>query len=236
MTAEEKLVTPSPQLGSAMAAVFRRDLLLAFRRRGDLFNPILFFFLVSILIPLGVSAEEAVLAELAPGIIWVMALLATLLSMDGLFRSDFDDGTLEQLVISPHPLYLLVLSKIAVHWLVTGLPLAVLSPVLAATFALPSAGYGPLLLSLLVGTVNLSLIGAIGAALTVSLRKGGVLISLIIIPFYAPTLVFGTLAVTNAIFELPYRGHIAYIGALLALTLCLAPLAIASALKISVNN
>lgn len=233
---DTELVSPSPRLGSALLAVFRRDLVLAFRHRGELFNPILFFFLVSSLIPLGVSSEPSVLAKLAPGIIWVMALLATLLSMDSLFRSDFDDGTLEQLVISPHPLYLLVLGKVAVHWLVTGLPLAVLSPLLAASFSLPGDGYWPLFLSLLVGTISLSLIGAIGAALTVSLRKGGILISLIIIPFYAPVLIYGTLAVTNAMIGLPFRAHIAILGALLALALCLAPLAIASALRISVNN
>lgn len=236
MNNEDRLVSASPRLSSALAAVVKRDLTLAFRHRGDLFNPILFFLLVSTLIPLGVSAEKEVLAMLAPGITWVMALLATLLSMDNLFRSDFDDGTLEQLVISPHPMYLLMLAKVFTYWLVTGLPLAIVSPFLALSFSLPSGAFWALFLSLLVGGMALSFIGAIGAALTVSLRKGGMLISLIIIPLYAPVLIFGTKAVTNAVVELPYYPHIAILGAILAMALGLAPLAIASAIKISVNN
>lgn len=223
-------------LGAALAAMLRRDLLLAYRSRGELLNPILFFLLVSVLIPLGVSPEPEVLTLLAPGIIWVMALLATLLSMDGLFRGDFDDGSLEQLVVSPHPLYLLILAKVLVHWLVTGLPLTLVSPLLGLWMSLPAEGFVALFLSLLIGTVTLSMIGAIGAALTVALRKGGVLISLLIIPFYTPVLLFGTVAVSSAITGLPYAGLIAVLAALMALSMGLAPLATAGALKISIDN
>lgn len=226
----------TPGLGRALTATLHRDLLLAYRSRGELLNPILFFLLVSVLIPLGVSPEPEVLSLLAPGIIWVMALLATLLSMDGLFRSDFDDGSLEQLVVSPHPLYLLVLAKVLVHWLVTGLPLTLISPLLGLWLSLPAEGFLPLFLSLLIGTVTLSMVGAIGAALTVALRKGGVLISLLIIPFYTPVLLFGTVAVGSAVAGLPYAGLIAVLASLMALSMGLAPIATAGALKISIDN
>ncbi|MCW8193535.1 heme exporter protein CcmB [Proteobacteria bacterium 005FR1] len=236
MTAVESSLPNQVKLGTAVTAVFRRDLLLAYRHRGELVNPVLFFFLVSMLIPLGVSPNPEVLALLAPGIIWVMALLATLLSMDGLFRGDFDDGSLEQLVVSPHPMYLLVLAKVVVHWLVTGLPLTLVSPLLGLWMALPPDGFVALFLSLLIGTVTLSMIGAIGAGLTVALRKGGVLISLIIIPFYTPVLLFGTVAVSNAINGLPYAGLLAILGSFMALSMGLAPLATAGAIKISING
>jgi len=176
------------------------------------------------------------LGIIAPGIIWVMALLATLLSVDGLFRSDYDDGSLEQLVISPHPLFLMVLVKILIHWLVTGLPLTLLSPLLGMWLSLPDAAYVPLFLSLLLGTACLSLVGAIGAGLTVALRKGGLLISLIIMPLYVPVLVIGTGAVTYAIDGFPYVSLMTIMGAFLALAIGLAPLATASALKISLDG
>lgn len=236
MEGQARLASTDVRISTGIAALLRRDLLLAYRHRGELFNPVLFFFLVSMLIPLGVSPEPEVLALLAPGIIWVMALLATLLSMDGLFRGDFDDGSLEQLVVSPHPMYLMVLAKVMVHWLVTGLPLTLVSPLLGLWMSLPPAGFVALFLSLLVGTVTLSMIGAIGAGLTVALRKGGVLISLIIIPFYTPVLLFGTVAVTNAVTGLPYAGLIGILGSFMALSMGLAPLATAGAIKISINN
>jgi heme exporter protein B len=236
MAVAESFDSNQLKLGTAVGAVVRRDLLLAYRHRGELLNPVLFFFLVSMLIPLGVSPDPEVLALLAPGIIWVMALLATLLSMDGLFRGDFDDGSLEQLVVSPHPMYLLVLAKVLVHWLVTGLPLTLVSPLLGLWMALPPDGFVALFLSLLIGTVTLSMIGAIGAGLTVALRKGGVLISLIIIPFYTPVLLFGTVAVSNAINGLPFAGLLAILGSFMALSMGLAPLATAGAIKISINN
>lgn len=235
MSGSQELANTSPT-GLAIAGLLRRDLLLAYRHRSELANPLLFFILVTALVPIGVSAEPSDLAKLAPGILWVMALLATLLSMDALFRADFDDGTLEQLVISGHPLYLMALAKALVHWLVTGLPLTLLSPLIAMTLSLPVSGYLPLILSLLVGTVTLSLLGAIGASLTVALRKGGVLISLIIIPFYVPVLMFGTAAVKNGILGQDYAGHIAFLLGFTSLALGLAPFAIAGGVKLSVSQ
>ncbi|GAB3106211.1 heme exporter protein CcmB [Aestuariicella hydrocarbonica] len=226
----------TPGIGAGFWATLRRDVLIAFRHRGEMANPIMFLLMVITMVPLGISPESAVLANLAPGMIWVVALLATLLSLDGLFRSDFEDGSLEQLLMSPQPLYFQVLAKVLVHWLVTGLPLTVMAPILGVMLSLPSAGYGPLMASLLLGTGCLSLIGAIGAALTVALRKGGILISLIIMPLYVPVLIFGASAVTSAIDGFPMSGQLAVLGAFLALSVILAPLAAAGALRISVNG
>lgn len=221
---------------SLFLATLKRDLTLAFRNRGDVINPLVFFLIAITMIPLALGPEKAVLVRIAPGIIWVMALLATLLSLDNLFRSDFDDGSLEQLLISPYPLTLSVLAKVCVHWLATGLPLTLLAPVLGIMLSLPVGAFGALVLSLLLGTAAMSLIGSIGAALTVGLRKGGVLISLIIMPLYIPILIFGASAVQTAALGDPYRMQLAVIGAVLALSLVLAPLAAAGALRISVNG
>ncbi len=226
----------SPSMSAAIRALLRRDLLLAYRHRGEIANPLVFFMIVITMLPLGISPESAVLGSLAPGMIWVVALLATLLSLDSLFRSDFDDGSLEQILISPHPLYFIVLVKVFVHWLVTGLPLALLSPLLGVMLFLPEAGFTPLFLSLLMGTGVLSLIGAIGAALTVALRKGGLLLSLIIMPLYVPVLIFGASVVRSAIEGFPIAGELAVLGALLAVSIVLAPMAAAGALRISVNG
>ncbi|MGI1677991.1 MAG: heme exporter protein CcmB [Cellvibrionaceae bacterium] len=223
-------------LVTALAALAKRDLLLAYRNRGELLNPLVFFLIAVAMIPLGVSPDPQLLASIAPGIIWVMALLATLLSIDGLFRADFDDGSLEQMVINPHPMYLQVIVKVFIHWLVTGLPLTLLSPVLAMWLSLPEAGYLALFLSLLLGTACLSLVGAIGAGLTVALRKGGLLISLIVMPLYVPVLIIGSGAVTNAIDGFPFMSLMTIMGAFLALSIAFAPLATASALKVSLNG
>lgn len=220
-------------LARAMAQQFTRELKLAYRARSDWANPMIFFVLVITMIPIGISPDARLLAVLAPGMIWVVALLATLLSLDALFRADMDDGSLDQLLISPHPLPLLVLSKIAVHWLVTGLPLTLMSPLLGVMLSLPAEGYLPLISSLLIGTACLSFIGAIGAALTVSLRKGGLLISLIIMPFYVPVLIFGANGVSRAIEGFPHGGQLAVLGAILALAVATAPFAVAGALRIS---
>jgi heme exporter protein B len=223
-------------MSSGLKALLQRDLTLAFRNRGELTNPLVFFLMVIAMVPLGVSPESKVLANLAAGMIWVVALLATLLSLDSLFRNDFDDGSLEQILISPHPLYFIVLVKVFVHWLVTGLPLALISPLLGVMLFLPDAGFLPLCLSLLMGTAVLSLIGAIGAALTVALRKGGLLLSLIIMPLYVPVLIFGASVVRTAIDGFPVAGELAVLGAFLAMAIVLAPIAAAGALRISVNG
>jgi len=225
----------SLSLRRALLAGLRRELVIAFRHKGDLANPLIFFLMVVVFIPLGISEEPAMLARIAPGVLWVIALLATLLSLDGLFRSDFDDGSLEQLVLSPQPLGYLVLTKVLVHWLVTGVPLTLLAPVLGVMLQLPVEGYLVLVLSLLVGTGSLSLIGSIGAALTVGLRKGGLLLSLVIMPFYVPVLIFGSGAVKNAIQGFAVGAELAVLVAMLLGWLMLAPFAIAGALKISVR-
>lgn len=222
-------------LRRALLAGLRREWVIAFRHKGDLANPLIFFLMVVVFIPLGISEEPAMLARIAPGVLWVIAHLATLLSLDGLFRSDFDDGSLEQLVLSPQPLACLVLTKVLVHWLVTGVPLTLLAPVLGVMLQLPVDGYGVLVLSLLVGTGSLSLIGSIGAALTVGLRKGGLLLSLIIMPFYVPVLIFGSGAVKNAIQGFPVGAELAILCAMLVGWCMFAPFAIAGALKISVR-
>lgn len=223
----------APAVFAIFIATFRRDLVLAVRQRGELLNPLVFFVIASSLIPLGVSPESSLLATIAPGMIWVMALLATLLSLDGLFRSDFEDGSLEQMLIVPQPLYLAVLAKIAVHWSVTGLPLTLLAPLLGVMLALPAQGFAPLLLSLLLGTACMSLVGAVGAALTVALRKGGLLLSLIVMPLYIPVLIFGTSAVHYGIEGVAIHAQLAILGSFLALALVFAPLAAAGALRIS---
>ncbi len=220
----------------AMKAVFARDMKVAFRQRQDLLNPLLFFVMVVTLFPLGVSPEVSFLQEAGAGILWVAALLSVLLSLDHLFRHDFDDGTLEQLVLHPHPLFLLVLAKTLAHWVVTGLPLVLLTPVLGVMVHLNGNSIAILCLTLLIGTPVLSLIGAIGAALTLGLRSAGVLLSLLIIPLYIPVLIFGTGSVAAAAEGAPVSAYIALMAAFLALAVTLAPFAAAAALKISLSN
>lgn len=219
----------------AFTACFRRDLLISLRHRGELINPLMFFVIAISLIPLGVGPESQLLARLAPGVLWVMALLACLLSLDGLFRSDFEDGTLEQMLIQPQPLYLMVFAKVLVHWLLTGLPLTLLAPLLGVMLALPAQAFATLCLSLLLGTASMSLIGAMGAALTVSLRRGGLLLSLIVMPLYIPVLIFGASAVSYALDASPETVPLAVLGAILALAMVLAPLATAAALRMSTS-
>lgn len=222
-------------LAGFLASV-RRDLRVAARHKSELANPLVFFLIAITLIPLGVSPEKSVLTLLAPGIVWVMALLATLLSLDGLFRSDYDDGSLEQMLISPQSLYFAVMAKVFVHWLVSGLPVALLAPLLGVMLSLPLDGYWALFLSLLLGTASMSLIGAVGAALTVSLRKGGLLLSLIVMPLYIPVLIFGASAVQTAVQGGDIGMQLAILGAFLALALVLAPVAAMGALRISTNG
>ena len=217
-------------------AILRRDLLLAVRYRGDLANPLIFFFVIIALIPLGLTPDSKELSEIAPGMLWITALLASLLSLDGLFKDDFADGTLEQIIILPQPLYFMVLAKTIVHWVVTGLPLSLLAPVLGLMLSLPETGYLPLMLSLLIGTAILSLIGSIGAALTLPLSKEGVLLSLIVIPFYMPVLIFGSNIVVLAVDGLSIASPLAIMGALLALSLLISPYVTSCAFRLSIDG
>lgn len=213
----------------------KRDLKLAYRNRAALANPLLFFVMVVSLFPFGVGPEKSALANIAPGVLWVAALLATLLALDHLFQSDFDDGSLEQVLLSPHPLPLLALSKTLAHWLTTGVPLIIASPLLALLLHLPDSAYITLLLSLALGTPALSLIGGIGAALTVSIRRSGLLLSLLVMPLYIPVLIFGASSVQAAAVGLSPLGHLYILAAILMLSVTLAPFAIATALRISLN-
>lgn len=215
--------------------LLRRQLLLAVRRPIDIGNPLLFFAMVVALFPLGLGPAPEKLAGFAPGVLWITALLSNLLTSDSVFRSDFDDGSLEQLVLAPQPLFLSVLAYIGAHWLTTGLLLAVLSPVFALMLNLPLAAVGTLVVSLLLGTAVLSLIGGIGAALTVGLKRGGMLISLLILPLYIPVLIFGSAAVQAASSGVPAGPYLALLGALLCLAIALAPLAMAAGLRISID-
>ncbi|MDA9352364.1 heme exporter protein CcmB [Porticoccaceae bacterium] len=223
-------------MASGFSAYLRRDLLLAYRRRGEAASPLIFFVMVSTLIPLGITPESARLAEIAPGIIWVMALLATLLSTDSLFASDYQDGSLEQLLISPQLLAMPVLGKITAHWMVTGLPLTLASPLLGLMLSLPAEGYVPMMASLAIGTACLSLVGSVGAALTVSLRKGGLLLSLLVMPLYMPVIIFGSATVQSAIDGFAWSGPLAILGAMLAAAIALCPIAAAGALRLTSIN
>lgn len=225
----------SGSLRGAFFALVRRDLLLAFRRRTELLFPVIFLLVVISLFPLGIGPSPQLLARIAPGVIWIAALLATVISLDALFRSDFEDGTLEQFVISGHPLTLIALAKIATHWLVAGLPIVLLSPLLALWMNLPPDSLGVLLLTLLLGTPILSLIGSIGVGLTISLKRGGQLLSLLVFPLYVPILIIATAAVMAASDSLPYTQFLGLLFAGLITSVTLAPFATAAALKISLS-
>ena len=222
-------------MAGAFFALLRRDLLLAFRRRTELLFPVAFLLVVVSLFPLGIGPNPALLARIAPGVIWIAALLATVISLDGLFRSDFDDGTLEQFILSGHSLTLIVLVKIVAHWLVAGLPLILLSPLLALWMKLPMESLGVMLLTLALGTPILSLIGSIGVGLTVGLKRGGQLLSLLVFPLYVPILIVSTAAVMAASDGLPYGAFLGLLSAGLVLSVTLAPFAAAAALKISLS-
>jgi heme exporter protein B len=221
--------------GTAFTALLRRDFLLAYRRRAELLQPLVFLLVVVTLFPLGVGPSLGLLANIAPGVIWIAALLATVLSLDSLFRSDFEDGTLEQMVLSGQSLALIALARTVSHWLVAGLPIVLLSPLLAMWMNLPDEGLLILIESLAIGTPVLSLIGAIGGALTVSLKRGGQLLSLLVFPLYVPLLILATSAVSSAIAGLPYTGQLGLMLAGLIASMTLAPFATAAALKLSLT-
>jgi len=231
---ETDAVKPSSLLG-AWRAMLLRDLTLAMRRRADVLTTLFFFIIVVSLFPLGVSPEMSVLREIAPGVIWVAALLASMLSLGRLFSEDFQDGTLEQMLLLPQPLSVLVLAKVKAHWLVSGLPLVLLSPLLGMQLGLDGDAILLLMLTLLLGTPVLSLIGSVGAALTLGVRGGGVLVSLLVLPLYIPVLIFGTGAVDAAVSGMEFDGHLSLLGAFLVLALFTTPLATAAALRISVE-
>ena len=213
-----------------------REARLLFRRPAELLNPLVFFAIVIALFPLAVGPDTQLLQRLSPGLVWVAALLSVLLSLDGLFRSDFEDGSLEQWVLSSQPLALLVLAKVLAHWAFSGLALVLLSPLLALMLGLPTACLSVLLLSLLLGTPVLSLLGAVGAALTVGLKRGGLLLALLILPLYIPVLILGSGALQAALEGMPATGYLLWLGSLTALAVTLTPFAIAAGLKISVGE
>ena len=214
-------------------AIVRRDLTLAMRRRSDVLTTLFFFVIVVSLFPLGIGPELNTLRLIAPGVVWVAALLASMLALERLFAADFEDGTLEQMLMTPQPLFLLVLGKVAAHWLVTGVPLVLMAPLLGLQYDLSAEALRVLMTSLLLGTPALSLIGAIGAALTLGLRGGGVLVSLLVLPLCIPVLIFGAGAVEANVSGLGEEGYLSMLGAILVLSLLFAPLAVSAALRVS---
>jgi heme exporter protein B len=227
--------TKGTSVGRAFISTLKRDLLIAFKRKNDIANPFMFFFIVVSLFPIGIGPDADKLSEIAPGVIWIAVLLSSMLSMDSLYRADFEDGSLEQLLLSPNPLFFLVLAKNISHWLVSGLPVILVSPILAYMLNLPSEAYAVLVMSLLIGTPIISLLGSIAVALTVGLGSRGLILAVITLPMSVPVLIFGTLAVQSQLNGINPTGYLALLFAMFAAALSLAPLASAAALRISVN-
>ncbi|MCQ9121496.1 heme exporter protein CcmB [Rodentibacter pneumotropicus] len=216
--------------------IIKRELKIAMRKRSEILNPLWFFLIVITLFPLVIGPDPKLLSRIAPGIAWVAALLSALLSFERLFRDDFIDGSLEQLMLTKQPLVLTALSKVIAHWLLTGLPLILLSPIVALLLSLEIHLWWALALTLLLGTPVLSCIGAIGVALTVGLRKGGVLLSLLVVPLFIPVLIFASSVLDAAGLNLPYMGQLAILGAMMVGAITLSPFAVAAALRISLDN
>lgn len=223
-------------IGSAARLVFMRDMTLAWRRWDEVAQPLIFYIVVTTLFPLATTPDLQQLREIAPGVIWVAALLASLLALESLFRSDVEDGTMEQWVLTGQPLGWLLLSKVAGHWVLTGLPLVVMSPVVGTALGLPSEAFGALVGSLLLGTATLSVLGGIGAALTVGVRRGSVLLSLLVLPLAMPMLIFGSRAVSMAMDGDSPAGPLQLLAAIFFLVLSLGPVAMSAAIRISVEN
>jgi len=219
----------------AFALVVRRELRLSFRRPDQLLQPLVFFLIVTTLFPLGLSLQLSLLRDMAPGVLWVAALLSSLLSLDALFKSDADDGTLEQLALSGQGLTLIVVAKTFAHWLVTGVALVLASPVVATALGIPGSAFAIMMLSLALGTLTLSWLGAIGAGLTVGLRRGNVLLSLIVLPLAMPLLIFGAGATDRALSGVSPMGALYFLAALCVFTCTLAPFAATAALRISLE-
>ena len=211
--------------------ILQREVRLAFNQLGDNAIIVLFFILAAILFPLGVGPEPKFLADLAPGILWVIALLASLLSFEKLFSSDFEDGSLEQLALTSAPLEIVVLAKATAHWLTTGIPIMILTPLIAVFYQMPLSGFNILLVSMVLGTPTMSLIGTVGAALTLGSKRGNVLISLLVVPLIIPVLIFGTAAIEAAINDYPTTQHLMLLGAFFLIALVFSPIATASALR-----
>ena len=220
---------------SPILAIVRRDLLMVMRRKSEVLTALFFFVIVTSLFPLGIGPEPTLLRKIAPGVLWVAALLATMLGLQRMFAADHADGTLEQMAISPTPLVMLVVGKISAHWLVSGLPLVLVAPVLGIQFDLDASALGVLVVALLLGTPLLSLIGSIGAALTLGVRGGGVLLSLLVLPLFIPALIFGAGAVEAHISGLGAGGHLSLLAAMLALAVFFAPWATTAALRIALE-
>ncbi|MEE3197273.1 MAG: heme exporter protein CcmB [Pseudomonadota bacterium] len=215
--------------------VLTRDLKIALRRWSELCNPLIFFLIVASLFPLAISPEASDLKEVGTGVLWISALLSSLLALDGLFRDDAEDGSMEQLILSPVPLTIVIAAKILAHWLITGLPLVVIAPVIALSYYMPFDALTTLVLALILATPTLSVLGAIGAALTVSLRRGGPIVGLLVLPLTGPVLIFGTLATDLAVQGESAAGPLYLLGALLALAVVLGPLATSAAVRVSLE-
>jgi heme exporter protein B len=218
-----------------LIAVIRRDLRLAARRRGDWLTSQFFFVMVVSMFPLGIGPDPTMLGKVAGGVLWVAALLASLLSLQRLFADDHRDGSLEQMLLSPNPTVLLALGKALAHWLIYGIPLLLIAPVLGVQFALPAEAIGVLMLSLLIGTPVLSLLGSVGAALTLGLRGGGVLLTLLILPLYVPALIFGAGAVDATLAGLGAEANLSLLAAFMVMTLLVSPWVAAAALRVSIE-
>jgi heme exporter protein B len=213
--------------------IVKRDVTLAWRRRTDLFTTLIFFVIVIALFPLGIGPELDTLRQIAPGVMWVGALLASMLALEQLFSADHRDGSLEQLLLKPQPLGVIVLGKVIAHWLITGLPLVVLAPVLGLQYDMSAESLKIMVVALLLGTPTLSLLGAIGAALTLGLRTGGILVALLVLPLYIPVLIFGAGAVEATASGLGGQAHLSMLGAILLVALLATPIATSAALRIS---
>jgi heme exporter protein B len=224
-----------PSLSQAVRGVVRRDLLLAMRHRSDVAMSVFFVVIVASLFPLGVGPEPAVLRTIASGVLWVTALLACLLSLGRLFTADYLDGVLEQTLLIPQPLSVLVVGKVFSHWVISGLPVVLLSPLLGLQFGLSGESLGVLTLSLLLGTPTLSMIGAIGAALTLGLRGSGLLVALLVLPLFIPVLIFGAGAVSSSLAGIGSEANLSLLGACFLLSLAFAPWATAVALRIALE-
>ena len=216
--------------------IIKRELQIAMRKQAEILNPLWFFLIVITLFPLVIGPDPKLLSRIAPGVAWVAALLSALLSFERLFRDDFIDGSLEQVMLTSQPFVLTALAKVLAHWLLTGLPLILLSPIAALLLSLEISIWWALVLTLLLGTPVLSCLGAIGVALTVGLRKGGVLLSLLVVPLFIPVLIFSASVLDAAGLNLPYSGQLAILGAILAAVVTLSPFAIATALRISLDQ